>query len=314
MSRIRGILFIAFLTATLLVPPRLSCGVTIERILATVNDEIVTLSEYKRFTMDIGIGDSGDTVDHILLEKLIEERIILQEATRKGIEVSNKEVDTEIEAFKQQHALTQRDFEATLAREGKTMENYRKSVRDKLQAFKLANAEVESAVVITDRDIADFYNAHKGDFLNSPEKVELKAIFLRLNEGASVTEITDLKRMVARIMTSLKRGESFEKLLSQYGDRTLVDRDGSLGEFVRGALIAPLDKRAFSMNEGEISEPLWVKDGVYILKLVKKTHETPKPADQVREDIRKSLYEQKRGQIFNEWVRSLWEKASVKIN
>ena len=86
-----------------------------------------------------------------------------------------------------------------------------------------------------------------------------------------------------------------------------------LGKFTRGILIPPLDNKAFSMKNGEISEPIKVNEGVYILQLINKTNESFKSIEEVKEEIRSYLYEQEKEKLFNTWMNELWKKASVII-
>jgi parvulin-like peptidyl-prolyl isomerase len=67
------------------------------------------------------------------------------------------------------------------------------------------------------------------------------------------------------------------------------------------------------MKNGEISEPIWVSEGVYILQLINKTNESFKSIEDVKEEIRSYLYDQEKEKLFNTWMKELWERASVKI-
>jgi parvulin-like peptidyl-prolyl isomerase len=75
-----------------------------------------------------------------------------------------------------------------------------------------------------------------------------------------------------------------------------------------------LDKKVFSMKKGEISDPIWVSEGVYILLLVDVSNELYAPLEDVKGAIMSELYKLKRERYFNEWLKTLWEKASVTIN
>lgn len=291
-----------------------SYGLTVDRVIATVNNEAITFSDYQRFVKGMNVKEDSDKVDEALLKGLIEVKVILQEAIRKGIEVSDVEINGVIEEFKKQNNLSsQEDLEKLLAKEGISIPDFRRLIKEKVTGLKLINIEVDPKIVVTDKEVEDFYNTHKKDYLNSPEKVEVKAIFLRLRKDASATEITDLKRAVLKITGLLKGGGNFERLVEEYADEPLRSQKGRLGEFVRGSLMSPLENKAFSMKNGEISEPIWVKEGVYILQLVNKTDESLRPFEEVKEKIYKDLYNQRREKLFVEWKNALWERASITI-
>lgn len=291
----------------------LSHGFTLDKVLAVVDKEVITLSDYLVFAKSMGAKKTTD-VDEALLKKLIEEKVILREAYARGIEISDTETDSMLEEVRREGGLSQSDLESELIKEGTNLSSYRKVVKDRLIALKLIGSEVDSKVIVTDKEIEKFYNENKKDYVSRPARAEVTAIFLRLNEDATVTEITDLKRKALRIAEELRNGGNFESLAGRYNDEQLRERQGRLGEFQRGALIPQLDAKVFSMGRGEVNGPIWVKEGVYIVKLVKRTEDEIRPLEDARGEIYGHLFAQKREKIFNEWVRSLWEKALITIN
>ncbi len=307
--------FLVLIIVAFLIPAPPSFGLTIGKVLATVDDEVITLADYQQFIKVIGDTTNTDEVNEKLLERLIVDKIILHTAVRRGIEVTDMEVEREVAAFKEQNALSQKDLEAVLSKEGMTVESYKKRIADKLRSMKLFSLEVESKVIVTDKEIEDYYFDHRKNYLLSPEKVEIKAILFKLNKEASVDEITVLKREALRIAAQLQEGESFEILINYLNTdkKGFLEIESISGEFGRGSLTPALDKKAFSMKKGETGDPIWVKDGVYILKVINKSEEIFKPIKDVRENIYGQIYEQKKEKIFNEWVRTLWETTSVKI-
>jgi peptidyl-prolyl cis-trans isomerase SurA len=311
-------LFLMFLINSLAVCP--SYAITVDRVIATVGNDVITLTDYKQFvkSMDGNIEDTGkmenkDVVDETLLKRLIEERIILQEAKSKGIEVSDEDVDEWMRAFIKENGVSQEEFEEFLKEEGMDLNDYMRLTRDKIISLKLINIYIDSKVVINDDEIEAFYSENKKNYIKIPVSVVAGAIFLRVEKDASVTEITELKRRSLKIASLLKKGESFDRLVYEYSDEPLKSQEGILGEFTKGELIPPLDTKVFSMEKGEISDPVWVSDGVYILHLIDRKTGLHKPIEEVEREIYYYLFEQKREKLFNNWIEVLWEKASVKI-
>jgi peptidyl-prolyl cis-trans isomerase SurA len=286
-------------------------SITVDRVLATVDGEIITFADYQQFANTISGIEKKDGIDERLLKGLIEEKIIMQEAKRKGIEVSETEVARRIEEFKADNGLSQEDFERLLREDGLNITKYKDFVKNELMSLKLIHENIDSKVIITDKEIGDLYYARRKDYLICTEKLEVKAIFIRLKEDATPTEITDLKLRALKIAEQLKEGTNFDLLVEQYSDEPLKSHEGILGCFVKGALIPPLDNKVFSMKEGEISDPVWVSEGVYILKITNREAESYKTIEEVREELYNILYKQKREKLFTEWIKALWEKASV---
>ncbi|MEW6109888.1 MAG: SurA N-terminal domain-containing protein [Nitrospirota bacterium] len=290
-----------------------SGALTVDRVLASVNNEIITLSDYKRFVHKIDSVNETDPVDERILKSLIEEKIMLQEAGKKGIDASDDEIQKSITDFQKSNNLTSEEFERSLTEEGLSLNDYKKLLKENIISLKLIDMEVISKVIVTDEEILNYYNKNKNLFLEHPEKHQIKAIFLKMSSNPSITEVTDLKIKSLKIYRELKDGESFDKMMSLYSEGFLNKHDEMLGEFQQGELIPVLDRRISEMKEGQISEPLWTRDGVYILKLIKKIKEKYTSVNMVKDGIYEILFEQKREEKFNEWMKSLWAKSSITI-
>jgi parvulin-like peptidyl-prolyl isomerase len=289
-------------------------AVTVDRILATVCDEIITYTEYRKFVRGMEDIENKEAVDEKILKSLIDEKIILCEAQKTGIEANDKEIEQAVGEFKERHKLTPEEFKGMLLAEGLKEDGFRKTLKEKIMVSKLIGMEVESKIIVTEEEKNDYYNVKRRDYINIPEKIEIKAVFVRLKEGASITEITDLKRKTLKIVSLLRRGEDFDQIVDEYSDEPLKGQGGVLGTFVRGILIPQLDNKAFSMKEGEISDPVWVNEGAYILKVIKRNDESLQPFEAAKEDVTRRIFGQKREKMMNEWIKKLWEKYSVKVN
>jgi parvulin-like peptidyl-prolyl isomerase len=290
-----------------------SSGLTVDRVLATVNNNAVTLSDYKKFVAMINGTAVPDTVNEYYLNRIIEEKLILLEAAKAGIDATEDEISWGIDDIMKQRGLLRQDMEKRLADEGMTLSDYRQLIKNNILSLKIIDKEVNAKLVLGSKDVQQFYENNVELFQESPEKVLVKAIYLKLNDGASLTEITDLKIRSLRIYADIKKGVSFDKLAMQYTDEALKKRDAILGEFERGMLISTLDEKIFSLKEGEVSEPVWTKDGAYILKVFKITGPRYTPLELVKEQIHERVYEQRREEKYNEWLKRLWDNASVTI-
>jgi peptidyl-prolyl cis-trans isomerase SurA len=290
-----------------------SRGTTVDRILATIDDQVITLADYKLFNKGLKDKLSDDSIDEKVLRELMEEKVIALEAKRRGMEAPDGEVEKMIEVFKAQNNLSGDDLETFLKDDGIDLGKFRTIVRERILISQILSSDVDAKVLITEQELEEFYVSRKREFIDNPEYVELNAIFFLLRENSSLTEITDMKRRALRIVALLREGDNFERLVDEYSDEPLRSHKGALGKFARGALIPPLDRKAFAMKEGEISDPIWVGDGVFILQLIRRSDEAYKPLDQVKKTVYDALFRQKREKVFNDWIKALWEKASVKI-
>lgn len=291
-----------------------SFGLTLDRVVATVDGEVVTLSDYQWFAKSEEGEVKADVIDEVVFKKMIDEKVIAHEAARRGMEITDDEVDKMVEDIKQKNKFTESEFERELLREGIGIRRYRQFMKERVVASRLVGEDVDGKVVVTDKEIWEVYNAKKMSYMTSPGEVEMKAIFFKLNGGATVTEITDLKRKTLRIAAELQQGGDIEKFLNLYSDGNKNDYEKTLGVFKRGTLVPALDKKAFAMEKGQTSDPIWVKGGVYILKLINKSDMKFKTMEEVRDEIYLTVFKEKRKKLFHDWVRELWEKSSITIN
>lgn len=289
-------------------------GATIDRVLAVVNKEPVTLSDYKKFVSRMGVPPEDAVVDEKVVRMMIEEKIILLDAEKKGLTATDQEIEASLKSFLQQNGLSPQDFEKRLAEEKMSLAEYKNLLRENIMALKNVDREVNSKIFVADNEIDAYYEQNRKLFSKTPERLLVKAIFMRISENPSPMEITNLKIRSLKISAEIKKGESFEKMVSLYADEVFRLRDGVLGEFDRGTLIPALEERISGMKEGEVSEPVWTKEGVYILKLERRTPETYLPLADVRNQIRQSLYDRKREEKYTEWMKELWKQSSVTIN
>lgn len=288
-------------------------GLTVDRVLAVVNGEVITLTDYGRFMARTDQAADKETVSEQYLKTLIEERLILQEAKRKGYDATEEEVSQSIVSFLEQAGIQQKEFEKKIALENMSMHDYRALLKENIISLKCIEKEVNAKVIVSSSDLLRYYEKHRARFMEGPEKVLVMAIVMKLSSNPSLTEITDLKIRSLKVYSEITDGESFERQVYKYADESVKNLGGILGEFEKGALIPVLDEKIFSMKTGEVSEPIWTKDGVYILKIAKRTAAVYTPLDRVKTELQAKAYEEKREEAFNLWMKKLWERSSIKI-
>jgi parvulin-like peptidyl-prolyl isomerase len=288
-------------------------SLTVDRVLAVVNDEVITLSDYGGFVTRTDQTAEKEKVREHYLKTLVEERLILQEAKRRGYDASEEEITQSIASFLEQEGIQEKEFEKKIAAENLSMSDYRTLIKQNIILLKCVEKEVNAKVIVNSNELSRYYEKHRSRFMESPEKVLVMAIIMKLSNTPSLTEITDLKIRSLKVYSEIQNGESFERQVHKYADEGMKSVGGILGEFEKGALIPVLDRKIFSMKEGEVSEPVWTKEGVYILKVAKRTGEVYTPLGKVKDELYAKAYEEKREEAFNLWMKKLWEKSSVKI-
>ncbi|MCK4647999.1 peptidyl-prolyl cis-trans isomerase [bacterium] len=264
----------------------------VERVVARVNDEIITLTELEKTYRELKsafLGEARLPSRGELLERMIENRLLLQEAKREGIKVSQGEVQENIERVKSTF-LSEKAFKMALEREGIKIEDLEKRYREELVIKKLIDKEVKPEIEVSKKEIRNYYEKNKKRF-REEERVKIRHI---LFEDYSQAE---------KALKRIKSGTNFEE----------VAKGGYLGSFKRGQLDRKIEEVAFNLKEGEISSIVKTESGYHIVKLEKKEEARLKKLSEVKEVIRNILSSQKMEKKIKEYLKKLKAKQEIEI-
>jgi len=264
----------------------------VERVVARVNDEIITLTELEKTYRELKsafLGEERLPSKRELLERMIENRLLLQEAKRQEIKVSEGEVQENIERVKSTF-LSEKAFKMALEREGIKIEDLKKRYEEELVIKKLIDREVKPEVEVTKKEIRDYYEKNKRRF-REEEKVEIRHVLFE--DYAQAEEI----------LKKVKSGVDFEE----------AAKGGYSGSFKRGQLDRKIEEVAFNLKEGEISPIIKTESGYHIVKLEKKEKARLKKLSEVKEVIRNTLSSQRMEQKLKEYLEGLKAKQEIEI-
>lgn len=299
-------------------------GEVLDKVIAVVNDEIITQSELDRLLIPIyekyRKTYSGDELvvrlnqaRQGLLSQLIEDKLVYQEAKRLGVKVSEEEVNSRFEEFKTRFASAA-EFENLLKEQGLTATKLKERYRQQIAIRKLQQYEVQTKVIVTPKDIEDYYRRHLGKFTRE-ESARVRAITLKKGEEAAKATSADpaVRARAEEILSRLYRGEDFGELAKIYSQDTKASQGGDLGWVRRGDLVNAIDQVLFNLKEGEISPILETATSHHIFKIEEKKTRHTKSLGEVREDISDHLFQSKTRRRFKEWVRELKKSAYISI-
>lgn len=157
-----------------------------------------------------------------------------------------------------------------------------------------------SDVTVSDEEMLEFYNNEKENFIE-PEKVRASHI------------LVDTEEKAAEILEEINNGLSFQEAASKYSTCPSKEVGGDLGEFTKGKMVPEFENAAFSMKEGEISQPVKTQFGYHLIKLVKKEEASLVPYENMKEQIEKHLLGLKQQEKYTKSTDLLKEKYEVKM-
>lgn len=300
-----------------LLPGLAGSAVLLDRVVATVNDEVITWSELmnainiegKSFLEGISDDVKKKRIKELekpFLNNLVETKLQIQEAMRMGLNVSNEELAGAVADIKSKYSMTDEMFMNSLAAEGLTMQDYRTRLADQILLQKVVNFAVRSNIVISDREIEEYYEANKDNF-SGTEKLSIRQIFFAKPDGESGRATVEEK--ARGISQRLVAGEDFAKLASEFSEGPSRQFGGDLGYISRGTVLSEVEDMAFVLKIGEVSSPFWSPGGLHIIKVEDRIEAGT--LEQVREKVRDIIYQQVFKSQYNEWRTGLRENAYV---
>ncbi len=242
----------------------------INKIVAWVNNDVITLQELNNVA-----ATNPDVSKEEILQGLIEQKLILQEAVKQGFEISDEQIDEIINEMKKQFQ-TEKAFEDALLKEGTNKEELRERYRENLTKQQWIRMEVGKKIKISPEKM----NKIRGDLSC---EIRVRHILVKSTEDAVL------------ILARIDRGEDFEGLAREYSVCPSGKNGGDLGFFHKYQMIPEFSEKAFNLKIGEVSQIVKTNLGYHIIKLIEKK-ETPKDAFQIllqeqEEKLRKEAFD-----------------------
>jgi len=299
-----------------------SSDAVVDRIVAVVNQEIITLSEVEKlvgpFKEEIQTKDRLERQERVrelyrkALDKLIEEKLIDQEVKRSGVKVTSKEIEGALEQVKRQNAVTQEDLEKFLSREGLTLEAYKKEIEKRLQRMKLINWAVKVETKPGEKELRDFYQKNIDNY-RSNESYRPSQILFLVPKEATPEEVREIRKKCQKVMEKIKGGEDFGEMALLYSQDISAKDRGDLGYFKKGELLPDLEKEALRLQVGEVSGTIRTNFGFHIIKLLDRKGGIPVPFEEVKEGVKADYYEKEMEKAFQQFLSTLKEKSVIEI-
>jgi peptidyl-prolyl cis-trans isomerase SurA len=308
------------ITTASAVSVRAQASDVVDRIVAVVNGDIVTLYDlnraFKPYEANIKAlkypeEKERQTLFQVrsdVLNQLIDSQLADQQVKRYQISVTQKEIDSTIERIKQTRSFTDEQLREGLAAQGMTMEEYRKEIESQILRTKLVNREVKSKIVITQEDIKAYYEQHRDKYAGD-RKYYLWNIFIK----ASDSEKDNALKEIQAVEATLKQGTSFETMVKQLNESGSPAKGTDLGLYRREELSAELQKVVEIMKAGEYSQVLDANFGYQIIYVQKIEETSPKPLAELESDIKQILYNEYVDNRYQEWLEDLRARSYIKI-
>jgi peptidyl-prolyl cis-trans isomerase C len=319
----RSIFFLPLTLALIVVSCASGKGGAKGNVAAKVNEQTITIQDVTKVARNFqhqGIGpDSsaqGTTIPEKLyytaVNRLVEQALILDEAKKLGIQVSDTEVNDNVTQLVTM-AGGDAKLDSILAQQGVTRADVEKDMRNNLVLKGYLEHVKKEIPAVTDTAVQAYYNQHPDMFGPKPE-AHARHILIRVSpEDPDMQKAEALKR-AQDALARAKKGEPFDKIAHEVSqDEGSAVKGGDLGWFARGQMVAPFDSVAFALRPGQLSDVIQTQFGYHVIKLEESRMGAGQPYDQIKEQIRQFLAQQETQQYFRKELDSLKAKANVKI-
>ena len=303
------VLTLALLLALLVPAGPAGSSRTADRIVAIVNNEVITLSDIKA---EVGGEEAhlrrqyqGEEFDLRLeqlqykaLSRLIERKLQIQFAKERGYEPTEEEVRQAIRNIQRQGDPVDADdpkFQAT--------------IKEQLTVLRVLQSEVNSGVTVTEEEMERYYEEHRTHFM-LPIEYRLSQILLRPDADETPQAA---RRRAMKVHAQLARGADFASLARRTSDGGEAPQGGSLGSMRADELEPPIERAIAKLEPGQVTDPIKTDDGFHIVRMDARQPPKYRQYAQVRGQIQGLVYKQKSDDQYHKWIDGLKDKAYIEV-
>jgi len=313
MKRIsRGLLSLALISMLAVLSARNGSAKVVDRIVAEVNDEVITMSELQKASRSVedqqGIspkGTEGKDIERQMLESLIDKKLAKAEAKRRGIKIEDKEVDAALENFKKRnHLPDDESLNKALAKAGITLKELKQNIADQLTQDRLLVMAVGLKAMVSEAQVRQVYEEK---YKEGGAQLHLCAIKMDMPPDATEAKQEEIKRQADTVLKEVRDGATFPEVAKKY---SLMETD--IG-FVSANDLEPKVAEFLGRLSPKGVAPVMTPQGIQLIQLLERRSGQARPYEEVAPEIRRVLTQKEMEKQFSVWVKTLRENAHVKI-
>src|SRR6184192_1531570 len=293
----------------------------VDGIAAIVNGEVITYSQVRSLSAPreqlLKSQLTGQELEKKLMElrqlalkDLIDRRLVIQAFKKESYQIPDHFVDQRMhEIIRDSFGGDRNTFIKTLEAQNYSLGEFKEKEMERMIVAAMRSHNVKTNSIVSPTKIEDYYRKHHEEF-TTKEQIKLRMIMI---SGQKDTASAPAQKALAEeVLGRLASGAEFDRTAQVYSEDSTRDNGGDWGWIERNTLAGPLEKVAFNMPVGRISNIIDYAGNYYILKVEDKQGGTTKSLAEARSDIEKKLLQEEAQQIQERWIASLREKAYIK--
>jgi parvulin-like peptidyl-prolyl isomerase len=308
-------LFAHLVLPSLVLVPTGARAETIERVVAKVNGQIITLSEFQARQIaaaqaarvePANVGTFLRQNNAKILQDAIDEILILQKAEDAGIKAPPQWIDESIDGIRKDNNITtEQQFQDALAREGLTLGELRQNIERGVLRRIVIERDIRPKIEATESELLAEYEKLKATEFTKPATVTLQEIVVKEDAGGEA--------LARELAAKARAGEDFATLAKAYSTAPSRAHGGDVGQLSQGEINPELEKAAFALPIGSVSEPMPVEGGYRVIKVTAKTSGSTTPYDAAKDKVRDRLMAARFDEAYEAYMLELRKNGSVEL-
>jgi peptidyl-prolyl cis-trans isomerase SurA len=295
--------------------------VQVDGMAAIVNGDVITMSQVRSLSQprekQLRAQYTGQELEKQLkatweaaLKDLIDRQLILQAFKKEKYEIPDHFVEERMhDIIRENFGGDRSTFIKTIEAQNYTLGEFKQKEMEQMIVQAMRGHNVKTKNIISPTKVDDYYRKHRDEF-TSKETIKLRMIMIPGQKDTATAQ--SQKALAEEVLGKLASGAEFDQTAQIYSEDSTRDNGGDWGWIEHNTLAGPLEKMAFNMPVGRISNVIDYAGNYYILKVEDKQGGTTKSLAEVRSDIEKKLIQEEAKQVQERWIASLREKAYIK--
>jgi peptidyl-prolyl cis-trans isomerase SurA len=288
-----------------------SQGEVVDRIIAIVNDDIITLKEVESYVL-VEKRNQFTSIDEYLRNLQLKERLdffitallIKQQAKKLKIDVSDKEVESIIENIKKQNLITEIELREQLKKDKITYENFAEGIRLNILRSRVLARVISPEVRVTDATLKEYYDKHKDEFRDM--EYHLKQVFISGQRG-------DGNQRAANAYKLLDQGKTFEDVAAEFSDDPSGKQGGDIGFVKVEELLPALKESVKLLVPNTYTNAVQTPYGFHILKLIEIKKTDLAPFETLKDKVHEQIVLQESEKRYNEYINKLRQASYIEV-
>jgi peptidyl-prolyl cis-trans isomerase SurA len=295
-------------------------GTVVEEIVAMVNDQAISKSDYERaeHELDQEAQQQGWSQQQMmeqrrdLLRSLIDKQLLLSKGKELGISGETELVKRLDEMRKQYHLASMEDLQKAAEAQGVSWEDLKEQIRENVITSEVISQEVGHKIDIAPSEIQAYYNAHQQDY-QRPEQVKLNEILIATPNADDAAQVAAAEKKANDVEARLKTGADFATVAKADSSGPTAQEGGRLGDYKRGDLPKVMEDATFDLKPGQFTAPIRTRQGWLILEVTEHDKGGLLPLDQVQNDIQEKIGMEKMEPAVRVYLAKLRDEAAIQV-